>query len=86
MTNPNEEFNGDPWVQAVQIWYNTEYRGKNGYVEIDEDGIVGPGTCKALVRALQIELGISTPNGNFGPLLSNSSIIQELMKAPPIRI
>lgn len=67
MTNPNEEFNGDPWVQAVQIWYNTEYRGKNGYVEIDEDGIVGPGTCKALVRALQIELGISTPNGNFGP-------------------
>lgn len=67
MTNPNEEFNGDPWVQDVQIWYNTEYRGKNGYTEIDEDGIVGPGTCKALIRALQIELGVPGPNGTFGP-------------------
>lgn len=67
MSNPNEEFNGDPWVQSVQIWYNTEYQGKNGYVAIDEDGIVGSGTCKALIRALQIELGVPSPNGNFGP-------------------
>ena len=58
MSNPNEEFNGDPWVQEVQIWYNTEYQGKTGYVKIENDGIVGPGTCKALIRALQIELGI----------------------------
>ena len=34
---------------------------------IGEDGIVGSGTCKALVRAIQIELGIGTPNGTFGP-------------------
>jgi peptidoglycan hydrolase-like protein with peptidoglycan-binding domain len=42
-------------------------QGKNGYVVIGEDGIVGSGTCKALVRAIQIELGIGTPNGTFGP-------------------
>lgn len=70
MSNPNEEFNGDPWVQEVQIWYNTEYQGKTGYVKIENDGIVGPGTCKALIRALQIELGISSPNGTFGPSTS----------------
>lgn len=58
---------GDLWVQKVQKWLNEEYSGKNGYVDISEDGIVGLGTCKALIRAMQIELGISTPNGTFGP-------------------
>lgn len=58
---------GDLWVQKVQKWLNEEYRGRNGYVVISEDGIVGLGTCKALIRAMQLELGISTPNGTFGP-------------------
>lgn len=58
---------GDLWVEKVQKWYNEEYSGKNGYVAIGEDGIVGSDTCRALIRALQVELGISTPNGTFGP-------------------
>ncbi len=71
MTNSNESFKGDPYVQLVQEWYNSEYAGKTGYVKIDEDGIIGPGTCKALIRALQIELGVSSPNGTFGPTTAN---------------
>lgn len=57
----------DLMVKTVQQWYNSTYVGRAGYLRIDEDGIAGPGTCKALIRALQIELGISGPNGIFGP-------------------
>lgn len=57
----------DYWVQKVQEWYNSEYQGKTGYTKITEDGIIGQGTCKALVHALQVELGVPTPNGTFGP-------------------
>lgn len=58
----------DYWVQKVQEWYNSEYQGKTGYTKIMEDGIIGQGTCKALVHALQVELGVPTPNGTFGPI------------------
>lgn len=57
---------GDFLVQTVQEWYNNTYKGKTGYVKISEDGIVGPGTCKALIIALQIELGLSSIDGGFG--------------------
>lgn len=57
----------DLMVKSVQQWYNSTYIGRTGYAWIEEDGIVGPGTCKALVRALQIELGVNGPNGTFGP-------------------
>lgn len=41
-------------VLEVQQWYNTTYQNTPGYVEIDEDGITGAGTCRALIRALQL--------------------------------
>ncbi len=55
----------DQKVLEAQQWYNTTYEGTNGYVRIDEDGITGAGTCRALVRALQYELGLIV-DGSFG--------------------
>lgn len=57
----------DSAVLNVQIWLNKTYKGRLGYKPIAEDGITGWGTVKALIIALQIEEGISSPNGNFGP-------------------
>lgn len=57
----------DAAVLSVQIWLNKTYKGKAGYKPIAEDGITGWGTVKALTVALQIEEGIASPNGNFGP-------------------
>ena len=59
-------------------------QGKTGYVVIGEDGIVGSGTCKALVRAIQIELGIGTPNGTFGPAtISAFNALLKTLEEPP---
>lgn len=57
----------DAAVLSVQKWLNETYKGKAGYNPISEDGITGWGTVKALTVALQIEEGIASPNGNFGP-------------------
>ena len=57
----------DEMVLAVQQWVNSEYSGKNGFNEIEADGRTGWNTIGALITALQIEEGISEPNGVFGP-------------------
>ncbi|MDS0525357.1 DUF1906 domain-containing protein [Clostridium sp. SHJSY1] len=54
-------------VLQIQQWLNKTYRGKSGYNLIREDNTFGDETIGALIRALQIELGITTPNGVFGP-------------------
>ena len=60
----------DQAILKTQQWLNKTYSGKNGYTQISEDGVTGWGTIKGLTTALQIELGISSPNGNFGPATS----------------
>lgn len=63
----------DLMVQKTQEWLNNKYGGKQGYVELDlseEAGIVGRTgwtTIYALLRAFQIELGITNTADNFGP-------------------
>ena len=60
---------GDPYVFNVQHWLNTNY---GQYVEsgrynlIQENGKTGWATINAMIRALQIELGISVTADNFG--------------------
>ena len=49
----------DTMVKKTQEWVNKTYGGNAKYVKIAEDGITGNGTMKALVRALQIELGVA---------------------------
>lgn len=57
----------DNLVYKTQVWLNDTYTGKPYYNPISEDGVTGNGTIKALITALQIEIGISAPNGTFGP-------------------
>ena len=55
----------DIMVKKTQEWVNKTYAGNAKYIKIAEDGITGNGTMKALVRALQIELGV-TVDGALG--------------------
>ena len=57
----------DEAVLRAQKWVNENYLSKNGFATISEDGITGQNTVKALIIALQIEIGVSSPNGTFGP-------------------
>jgi peptidoglycan hydrolase-like protein with peptidoglycan-binding domain len=57
----------DQMVLEVQEWLNTTYGGNVNYTKVTEDGITGGTTVAALITALQIEIGISSPDGVFGP-------------------
>lgn len=57
----------DERVLQVQQWLNWNYSGVTGYNEIPEDGRTGIVTVRALIHALQIELGIQETSNNFGP-------------------
>jgi peptidoglycan hydrolase-like protein with peptidoglycan-binding domain len=60
----------DQMVLLTQQWLNGVYKDNINYSVIIDDGVTGWATITALTKALQIELGISTPNGNFGPATS----------------
>ncbi len=62
----------DEMVLLVQRWVNTTYKGKSGFNAAPESGRTGWSTMYALTRALQIELGISTPADSFGPATSSA--------------
>lgn len=51
----NERIIMDIKVQQTQQWLNDTY---SGVISIDEDGITGWSTIRALITALQIELGV----------------------------
>lgn len=57
----------DSAVLSVQVWANSEYKDRAGYVAAPENGKTGWSTVYSLTRALQIELGISSPADAFGP-------------------
>ncbi len=57
----------DQMVLKTQKWLNLNYKNKNGYNLVSENGTTGWPTIYGLTRALQIELGISDPADNFGP-------------------
>ncbi|ADG75343.1 conserved hypothetical protein [Cellulomonas flavigena DSM 20109] len=54
-------------VQDVQAWLNATYTGVDGWNPVAEDGSAGPATTAALIRALQVELGITALSDAFGP-------------------
>ncbi|MFT8889680.1 MAG: glycoside hydrolase domain-containing protein [Ethanoligenens sp.] len=62
----------DQMVLEVQQWLNTTYGSNSGYSGlfpggISENGVTGTQVEQALITALQIEEGISSPTGTFGP-------------------
>ena len=61
---------GDPMVYWTQKWLNQTYGSVNGFGSVTVDGQTGSGTVNGLLRALQIELGISPPVNSFGDATS----------------
>lgn len=57
----------DEMVLRTQKYLNSTYSGNVHWINITENGKTGWPTIRGLIRALQIETGISTPNGTFGP-------------------
>lgn len=57
----------DQMVLKTQQWLNATYRGRTGFGSVTEDGKTGWDTVNGLIRALQIELGITATANNFGP-------------------
>lgn len=57
----------DQMVLKTQQWLDNTYRGRTGYVEVNETGNTGWATISALMRAMQIEFGITSTSSNFGP-------------------
>ena len=60
-------FNGNPYIRNIQQTLNTEYA--RGYFDyIPTNGIYERQTNRALVYALQVEIGLgSVANGSYGP-------------------
>lgn len=56
----------DAMVRDTQQWLNTTYGGHAQWRRVSEDGFTGWGTMFALIRGLQIELGITSLSDNFG--------------------
>ncbi len=56
----------DQMVLKTQQWLNTTYGSKTGFGSVSENGRTGWDTINALIRALQIELGITATANNFG--------------------
>lgn len=61
---------GDPWVFRTQRWLNQQYGSISGFGSVEENGKTGWNVIYGLLRALQIELGISSPVNSFGPTTS----------------
>ena len=56
----------DSQVLITQQWLNNNYGRYSDFPSVTEDGITGAATFKALVWALQLEIGVSTRDGIFG--------------------
>jgi peptidoglycan hydrolase-like protein with peptidoglycan-binding domain len=59
--------NGSTSVRSVQQWMNRKYYAQSWFFIIPCDGHFSRDVQKALTYALQIELGVSGANGNYGP-------------------
>ena len=57
----------DKMVLATQQWLNRTYAKDSRFGRVREDGKTGWDTVNALIRGLQIELGVSQLANNFGP-------------------
>lgn len=56
----------DEMVLKTQQWLNRNYKNRTGFGSVQETGNTGWDTINALIRALQIELGITATANNFG--------------------
>lgn len=57
----------DSNVLKAQKYLNAMFGGHNSWVFIDEDGVTGTGTMTGIIRAFQIQNGVSSIIGTVGP-------------------
>ncbi len=57
----------DDQVKLSQQYLNTTYGSRSGYQRVPENGLTGWPTIFGIIRALQIELGITALSDSFGP-------------------
>lgn len=57
----------DLMILKCQQWLNKEYGGDSRYNKVEENGKTGQKTINGLLRALQIEFGITSTADSFGP-------------------
>ena len=60
------EAKGDPRVTEVQEWLNETYGAQSWFTKLTVNGMTGAGTCKALCKALQYEIGVKNVDGVIG--------------------
>lgn len=60
------EAKGDSRVTEVQEWLNETYGAQSWFTKLTVDGMTGAGTCKALCKALQYEIGVKNVDGVIG--------------------
>ncbi|MCR1961047.1 hypothetical protein CWE04_08080 [Thomasclavelia cocleata] len=56
----------DENVKKAQRYLNSMYGHRSEWVKLEEDGITGTGTCQGIIRAFQIENGVTPVTGNVG--------------------
>lgn len=61
----------DENVRKAQKYLNSMYGHRSEWVKLDEDGLTGTGTCKGIIRAFQIENGISPVTETVGNITLN---------------
>lgn len=59
--------NGSAKVREVQQWMNRKYVDESWFFILPTDGHASRDVAKALIYALQYDLGVAGANGNFGP-------------------
>ena len=56
----------DQNILKAQKYLNSMYGHRSEWVKIDEDGITGVKLCQGIIRAFQIENGVTPVTGNIG--------------------
>lgn len=62
----------DQNVKSAQKYLNAMFGGHKDWVKLDEDGKTGTAVMQGIIRAFQIQNGISTITGTVGPLTINT--------------
>lgn len=62
----------DQNVKAAQKYLNAMFGGHKDWVKLDEDGYTGTAVMQGIIRAFQIQNGISMITGTVGPLTINA--------------
>lgn len=74
----------DSNVLKAQKYLNSMFGGHSAWVKLEEDGYTGTAVMQGIIRAFQIQNGISDATGTVGPLtISKMKSLPEIVKMNP---